>query len=174
MFLHSLQFSLTLLMHIIRCSVFHFRTVSSHALTAGNQRGASVSMSRVLIWALRFCHLFCILSHRSMTKQNKRTTHVDAYTVLRTAIQRPRTRSATVRQVSNAREQDLVTNKNVQFRPFWVKRTFWKVFFSIQFASSWQFQPAATGEFFVELRSIKVSHVLLFLWLVPSHLTCLL
>jgi len=57
--------------------------------------------------------------------------------------------------------------------PFQVKYTFWKVFFSIQFASSRLFQRA-TGWFFVEFRSIKVSHVLLFLWLVPSHLTCLL
>jgi len=39
--------------------------------------------------------------------------------------------------------------------PFWVKHS-WEVFFPIQFASSWRFQPAATGEFFVELRSIKV------------------
>jgi len=45
---------------------------------------------------------------------------------------------------------------------------------AVDIASSWGFQPAATGEFFVELRSIKVSHVLLCLWLVPSYLTCLL
>jgi len=39
------------------------------------------------------------------------------------AIQRPRTRSVAARQVSNAHERDFVTNKNVQFRPFSVKRT---------------------------------------------------
>jgi len=55
--------------------------------------------------------------------------------------------------------RDLVTNQNVLFMPF-LGQTFWKVFFLIQFASSWGFQPAATGEFFVELRSIKVLHVL--------------
>jgi len=44
-------------------------------------------------------------------------------------------------------------------------------------ASSEQYprtRPAATGEFFVELRSIKASHAPLCLWLGPSHLTCLL
>jgi len=34
------------------------------------------------------------------------------------AIKRPRTRSAAARQVSNAHERDLVTNKNVWFKPF--------------------------------------------------------
>jgi len=40
--------------------------------------------------------------------------------------------------------------------PFQVKRTFWKVFFSIQFASTWGFQPAASGEFFVELKRVSL------------------
>ena len=34
------------------------------------------------------------------------------------ALKRPRTRSTAARQVSNAHERDLVTNQNVQFRPF--------------------------------------------------------
>jgi len=56
----------------------------------------------------------------------------------------PWTRSAAARQVSNlnTHEWDLVTNKNVWFRPFHVKRTFWRVFFPIQFASSRLFLPA--------------------------------
>jgi len=37
------------------------------------------------------------------------------------AIQRPRTRYAAARQVSNAHERDLVTNNNVYFRPFQFK-----------------------------------------------------
>jgi len=41
--------------------------------------------------------------------------------------------------------------------PFEIKRTFWKVFFPIQFASSWRFQQAATGEFFVKLKGITVT-----------------
>jgi hypothetical protein len=58
--------------------------------------------------------------------------------------------------------------------PFMSDVPFGKSFFPIQFASSLLFQPTATGEFFVELRSIEVSYVHLCLWLVPSHLTCLL
>jgi len=59
--------------------------------------------------------------------------------------------------------------RTVSLGPFWVKRTFRKVSFLIQLASSWRFQPVATGEFFVELRSIKMSNVLLCL----AYLTCL-
>ena len=46
------------------------------------------------------------------------------------------------------------------------------LFFRSSSRAAGDFQPAATGEFFVELRSIKVSHVLLCLWLVFCHLTC--
>jgi len=48
--------------------------------------------------------------------------------------------------------------------PFNSKRTFWIVVSPIQFAGSRRFQPAATGEFFVELRSSKsVTCTLVFL-----------
>jgi len=87
-------------------------------------------------------------------------------------IKRPRTTSAATHQVSNTHKRDHVTNQNVEFRPFLGQTYLLKSIFSIHFASSWRFQPAVTGEFFVELRSIKVSHVLLCIWLVPSHLTC--
>jgi len=60
-------------------------------------------------------------------------------------IQRPRTRSAAARQMSNAHERDLVTNQNIYFGRFQVKHIFWKVLFPIEFASSRLFQPAATG-----------------------------
>jgi len=38
--------------------------------------------------------------------------------LLMVAIKHPRTRSTAARQVSNAHERDLVTNQNVEFRPF--------------------------------------------------------
>ena len=77
------------------------------------------------------------------------------------ALKRPRTKSTTARQVSNAYERDLVTNQNVQFRPF-LGQTYLleSLFFPIQFTSSWGFQAAATGEFFVEFRALKVTCVL--------------
>ena len=67
------------------------------------------------------------------------------------AIKRPRTRSTAARQVSNAYERDLVRS-NVSFGK--------SFFFLIQFANSWGFQPAATGEYFLEFRSLKVTCVL--------------
>jgi len=72
------------------------------------------------------------------------------------AIKRPRTRSTAARQVSNAHERDLVTNQNVQFRPF-LGQTYLleSLFFSIQFASSWG--SAATGSEKKTLKKIRLT-----------------
>jgi len=62
-----------------------------------------------------FLHEFTILCFIGFAHTVSPRSH---YCAWGRAIQRPRTRSAAARQVSNAHERDLVTYNNVYFRPF--------------------------------------------------------
>jgi len=90
------------------------------------------------------------------------------------AIKRTRTRSAAARQVSKAHERHLVTHLKVKFGPFLGQTYLLESLFSDPVRERLGISASGDRRIFVELRSIKVSHVLLCLWLVPSHLTCLL
>jgi len=89
------------------------------------------------------------------------------------AIKRPRTRPTAARQVSNVHERDLVTNQNVKFRPLLGQTYLLESLFSDPVREQLGISASGDRRILVELRSIKVSHVLLCLWRVPSHLTCL-
>jgi len=88
------------------------------------------------------------LENSSRTREQNRTRGAGA-------IQRPQTRSAAAHPLSNAHERVLAMKSNVYSRPFLGQTYLLEIFFFDPVRE----QPAAMGEFFVELRSIHVTPV---------------
>ena len=102
------------------CNNLHYNTLQHNV--SGRQVIESIFMA---IWSR---YLRTMLWSRGVSLERRGRQCVDSFLCPRPvcvqcpseslAIKRPRTRSTAARQVGNAYERDLVTNQNVQFRPF--------------------------------------------------------